>query len=353
MNHLLLRHSSRLVPLHRQFSTSQSLREIRSIFELPDRILPAYRSMSPKNECKYFKKLEAHNPRIKSRSTWLKTSSRRMARPRSKKCPPRDEVQRRKCPSRCSRVRPVSLTIPTAIITVLTLSNSYVKTHHPEINLIFERDSAISLESEIAQPIYTLPSQPALSPFPFTQATDGRTPVGRNNPSSVYGDSVPKSNQHPDIFEKVPGDPFHEKTDLVLTLGGDGTILHAASLFSTARVVPPMLSFSMGSLGFLGECHWKDHVKAFLTAVGKDCPTSKGYSGEFAVLRRGRLKVGVFNKAGMRVAGDDWTQGNLGDVHVMNEVNIHRGAKPHLAIVEVFVAGRKLTEAVVSLIIWT
>lgn len=41
-----------------------------------------------------------------------------------------------------------------------------------------------------------------------------------------------------------------EKIDLVVTLGGDGTILHASSLFSTGAV-PPVLSFSMGTLGFL------------------------------------------------------------------------------------------------------
>jgi NAD kinase len=38
--------------------------------------------------------------------------------------------------------------------------------------------------------------------------------------------------------------------DLVITLGGDGTILHASSLFRTG-MVPPVLSFSMGTLGFL------------------------------------------------------------------------------------------------------
>lgn len=35
------------------------------------------------------------------------------------------------------------------------------------------------------------------------------------------------------------------------------------------------------------------------------------------------------------------------DAHAMNEVNIHRGKDPHLAIVEVFVDGRFLTEGVV------
>lgn len=38
--------------------------------------------------------------------------------------------------------------------------------------------------------------------------------------------------------------------DLVITLGGDGTILHASSLFNKGPV-PPVLSFSLGTLGFL------------------------------------------------------------------------------------------------------
>lgn len=44
--------------------------------------------------------------------------------------------------------------------------------------------------------------------------------------------------------------PGSEAIDLVITLGGDGTILHASSLFKSGAV-PPVLSFSMGTLGFL------------------------------------------------------------------------------------------------------
>jgi len=40
-----------------------------------------------------------------------------------------------------------------------------------------------------------------------------------------------------------------EKFDLVLTLGGDGTVLFTSWLFQ--GIVPPILSFSLGSLGFL------------------------------------------------------------------------------------------------------
>ncbi|MCJ1270964.1 NAD(+) kinase [Lobaria immixta] len=48
----------------------------------------------------------------------------------------------------------------------------------------------------------------------------------------------------PDLCYKSP-----EKFDLVLTLGGDGTVLFTSWLFQ--RIVPPVLSFSLGSLGFL------------------------------------------------------------------------------------------------------
>lgn len=40
------------------------------------------------------------------------------------------------------------------------------------------------------------------------------------------------------------------KIDLVIAIGGDGTVLNVASLFS-ASAVPPVLGISMGSLGFL------------------------------------------------------------------------------------------------------
>jgi NADH kinase len=42
---------------------------------------------------------------------------------------------------------------------------------------------------------------------------------------------------------------LQERVDLVVTFGGDGTLLHVAPLFDTW--IPPVVSFSMGTLGFL------------------------------------------------------------------------------------------------------
>lgn len=53
-----------------------------------------------------------------------------------------------------------------------------------------------------------------------------------------------------------------ELFDLVITLGGDGTVLFTSWLFQ--RIVPPVLSFSLGSLGFLTNFDF-EHYKAQLT----------------------------------------------------------------------------------------
>jgi len=56
----------------------------------------------------------------------------------------------------------------------------------------------------------------------------------------------------PNLFVASPEDfpllPLH--TDMVITIGGDGTVLHTSNLFGEGEC-PPVLSFSMGSLGFL------------------------------------------------------------------------------------------------------
>ncbi|KAJ6495704.1 ATP-NAD kinase [Mycena vitilis] len=120
-----------------------------------------------------------------------------------------------------------------------------------------------------------------------------------------------------------------EKIDLVVTLGGDGTILHASSLFSV-DAVPPVLSFSMGTLGFLLPFHIDDFAKA-LESV---------YQGKATILDRMRLACTFYNED-LSKKGDD------GDAwQVMNEIALHRGSSPHLNTIDIYVDGQHLTEAV-------
>ncbi|KIY50292.1 ATP-NAD kinase [Fistulina hepatica ATCC 64428] len=117
--------------------------------------------------------------------------------------------------------------------------------------------------------------------------------------------------------------------DLVITLGGDGTILHASSLFSAGEV-PPVLSFSMGTLGFLLPFHIDDAARALRSV----------FEGKATILNRMRLALSVYDKDLKRKGsdGDDW--------QVMNEIALHRGSDPHLNTIDIFVDGQHLTEAV-------
>ncbi|KAL4890425.1 putative sugar kinase [Aspergillus ambiguus] len=172
---------------------------------------------------------------------------------------------------------------------------------------------------------------------------------------------------------------LHNKVDLTVTLGGDGTILHASSLFATCCNVPPVLSFSMGTLGFLSEWKFAEYKRAFrevyMSGAGvgdrasvlegatatEDTPGPTGWSSirgksmgssrGARILMRNRLKVGLFTADGKPVRKDETAtplRGTLGSdgVYVMNEVLLHRGKEPHLAVVDVYVGGRFLTEAV-------
>ncbi|GFS37614.1 NAD kinase 2 [Actinidia rufa] len=76
-----------------------------------------------------------------------------------------------------------------------------------------------------------------------------------------------------DIFARIPGFGFvqtfysqdtsdlHERVDFVACLGGDGVILHASNLFRGA--VPPVVSFNLGSLGFLTSHNFEDFRQDF------------------------------------------------------------------------------------------
>ncbi|PWY70172.1 ATP-NAD kinase [Aspergillus heteromorphus CBS 117.55] len=183
---------------------------------------------------------------------------------------------------------------------------------------------------------------------------------------------------------------LHDKVDLTVTLGGDGTILHASSLFATCCNVPPVLSFSMGTLGFLSEWKLAEYKRAFrevymsgagvgdrASVLGDPKPGSEDESPELGagptgwssvrgksmgltrgarILMRNRLKVGLFTADGSPVPREakSVSMPNTLDgqgMYVMNEVLLHRGKEPHLAVLDVYVGGRFLTEAVADGII--
>lgn len=91
-----------------------------------------------------------------------------------------------------------------------------------------------------------------------------------------------------------------ERTDVILTIGGDGTILHEANLSLEYR--KPILGINLGRCGFLATCE-VDEMEGKLSAVAR---------GEYFLDNRMLLYV--------RVLGDDSWEG-----HALNDVVMTKG----------------------------
>ncbi|KAJ1329502.1 NAD+ kinase [Microdochium nivale] len=71
--------------------------------------------------------------------------------------------------------------------------------------------------------------------------------------------------------------------DFVLTLGGDGTVLYASWLFQ--RIVPPVLSFALGSLGFLTKFDFSEFEEILTTSFNHGVTVSLRLRFEGTVMR--------------------------------------------------------------------
>jgi NAD+ kinase len=118
-----------------------------------------------------------------------------------------------------------------------------------------------------------------------------------------------------------------EKFDLVLTLGGDGTVLFTSWLFQ--RIVPPILSFSLGSLGFLTNFEF-DNFKEHLNKV-------MGDDGMRVNLRM-RFTCTVYRDG---LAGQEMEEGE--QFEVLNELVIDRGPSPYVSNLELYGDNELLT----------
>lgn len=111
--------------------------------------------------------------------------------------------------------------------------------------------------------------------------------------------------------------PNSEKIDLVVTLGGDGTILHASSLFSVGAV-PPVLSFSMGTLGFLlpfREPNFYVFLNCFLMGNEDIDDFAKAldsvFKGSATILNRMRLSCTFFDYESGKAGADEDGKSNV------------------------------------------
>ncbi|OUM53196.1 hypothetical protein BVG19_g2460 [[Candida] boidinii] len=111
--------------------------------------------------------------------------------------------------------------------------------------------------------------------------------------------------------------------DFVITLGGDGTVLYTSTLFQ--RIVPPVMSFALGSLGFLTNFQF-EHFRSVLTNAFQN--------GVHTNLRM-RFTCRVHKPKGELIC----------EQQVLNELTVDRGPSPWVSMLELYGDGSLLTVA--------
>ncbi|KAI1166873.1 ATP-NAD kinase [Nemania serpens] len=118
-----------------------------------------------------------------------------------------------------------------------------------------------------------------------------------------------------------------EKFDLVCTLGGDGTVLFTSWLFQ--RIVPPVISFSLGSLGFLTTFEFEKYKQHLNQIMGDE---------GMRVNLRMRFTCTVYRNG---ASGEEVEEGE--QFEVLNELVIDRGPSPYVSNLELYGDNELLT----------
>eukprot|EP00730_Choanoeca_flexa_P006324 TRINITY_DN12134_c0_g2_i1.p1 TRINITY_DN12134_c0_g2~~TRINITY_DN12134_c0_g2_i1.p1 ORF type:complete len:534 (+),score=130.48 TRINITY_DN12134_c0_g2_i1:205-1806(+) len=134
------------------------------------------------------------------------------------------------------------------------------------------------------------------------------------------------------------------KFDLVICLGGDGTLLHMASMFQ--QEVPPVMCFALGSLGFLTTFDIQDHRSALNDVMNGGLPVTIRMRLKCQVLRkkksvrrdsRQHKQEALLKEFGL--VAENATD----NFHVLNELVIDRGPSPYLTQLDLYIDDEYVT----------
>ena len=137
----------------------------------------------------------------------------------------------------------------------------------------------------------------------------------------------------PDRAHVVKKEELSESVDLVICLGGDGTLLWASGLF--ARAMPPVVSFAMGSLGFLTPFDFSEHKARLAQLITAGCQLTLRSRLSCSIVRA--AKPGAADGGGQPAPEGEWL--------ALNEVVIDRGTATMLGMLHVYCDEHFITSA--------
>lgn len=236
------------------------------------------------------------------------------------------------------------LTAPTAVLVVYKPTDDVVQAVGPVVLWLLRKGIAVYAEPRAYKALKLSAASALRVPVDVGSELEG----GDGGPLS--NDSVGRKSfdQTKDMLENLimtwqPGEASCEelvpvrianKVDIVLTLGGDGTVLWGCSLFGKGPV-PPMVPMALGSLGFMTPFPMS-RLEAVLSRV---VSTSHG----FPLQLRHRLRCRILRNCGdstldLASASMSSMEGSCEDeALVLNEVVIDRGMTSSLANLQCYV----------------
>lgn len=127
--------------------------------------------------------------------------------------------------------------------------------------------------------------------------------------------------------------------DFVVTLGGDGTVLYASWLFQ--RIVPPVLSFALGSLGFLTKFDFQDYQATLAEAFRDGVTISLRLRLEGTIMRCQERPAPSEHRDLVEELTSD--EGDNHPTHrpdrtfeILNDIVVDRGPNPTMSTIELF-----------------
>ena len=163
----------------------------------------------------------------------------------------------------------------------------------------------------------------------------------------------------------VERDGLAEMVDLCICLGGDGTLLWASGLFKAA--MPPVISFSMGSLGFLTPFHVDEAKPRLHQLFDSGCqialrsrlyctieratrkspaPSPSGVAPPLAMSHQPSFGSGLLPSSSSSAPAADDAEDDIGHGWLaLNEVVIDRGTSTYLGMLDIYCDNTKITTA--------
>ncbi|TAQ90610.1 hypothetical protein B7494_g1075 [Chlorociboria aeruginascens] len=134
--------------------------------------------------------------------------------------------------------------------------------------------------------------------------------------------------------------------DFIITLGGDGTVLYASWLFQ--RVVPPVMSFALGSLGFLTKFDYEQFEDLLTKAFTDGVKISLRLRFEGTVMRSQKKKIedgkeeedesmrDLVEELVGEEKEDERTHRPDVTYEILNDIVVDRGPNPIMSSTEIF-----------------